>query len=251
MRKAFVLAAVSAAAVLSAATAQAAIYTVHIDGQIIQQLDDRPSTFDIGTPITLDTTFDSSKIVDWGGTGYQVAFLWTTFGDNKYIIDLAGLKTYARDDYRDGYGGFHVDLGYQTPEGPAYDHRDYPGQVDIIFKDGKIVGTTGSFVPAGNNPGITLANGVINGELSAPSSDPGNLHVVYSPLPLGDTFVVGTNQFLYLNNYHGPQYLAQWDFDNATITIDPVPEPAAWALMIVGFGLVGSAIRRQRTPAAA
>jgi opacity protein-like surface antigen len=245
MRKAFVLAAVSAAAALSAATAHAAIYTVHIDGQLIEQLGEGSDPqFGVGTPITLDTTFDSSKIVDWGGTGYQVAFLW--YYSTSYVINLAGLKTYAWDDYRDGYGGFHVDLGYRTPDGgPAWDHRDYPGQVDIIFKDGKIVGTTGSFAPAGNNPGIKLANGVIYGELSAPPSDPGNLHVVYSPLPLGNTFEVGANRYYYQNNYGGPGFIGQWDFDNARVSIDPVPEPAAWALMIVGFGLVGSAIRRR------
>jgi hypothetical protein len=27
----------------------------------------------------------------------------------------------------------------------------------------------------------------------------------------------------------------------------PVPEPAAWALMIAGFGLAGAALRRRRT----
>ncbi|THD65073.1 MAG: PEP-CTERM sorting domain-containing protein [Phenylobacterium sp.] len=41
-------------------------------------------------------------------------------------------------------------------------------------------------------------------------------------------------------------------FFSTTIT-DPkvagVPEPAAWALMIVGFGLTGAALRRRRTPA--
>ncbi|QMW24460.1 PEP-CTERM sorting domain-containing protein [Sandaracinobacteroides saxicola] len=30
------------------------------------------------------------------------------------------------------------------------------------------------------------------------------------------------------------------------ITGSAVPEPATWAMMIIGFGLVGSAMRRQR-----
>lgn len=33
----------------------------------------------------------------------------------------------------------------------------------------------------------------------------------------------------------------------AAVTTDAVPEPATWAMMIVGFGLVGGAMRRKRT----
>ena len=42
-------------------------------------------------------------------------------------------------------------------------------------------------------------------------------------------------------------------FFSTTITDPPagVPEPAAWGLMIVGFGLTGAALRRRRTPALA
>lgn len=43
----------------------------------------------------------------------------------------------------------------------------------------------------------------------------------------------------------GGDYFA---LDNLTITSD-VPEPASWAMMIGGFGLVGAAMRRRRTAA--
>ena len=36
------------------------------------------------------------------------------------------------------------------------------------------------------------------------------------------------------------------DYDG-TLSFTPVPEPGAWALMIVGFGLVGAALRSRRT----
>lgn len=34
---------------------------------------------------------------------------------------------------------------------------------------------------------------------------------------------------------------------NIRIKVSPIPEPATWALMIVGFGMVGSTLRRRRT----
>jgi hypothetical protein len=37
--------------------------------------------------------------------------------------------------------------------------------------------------------------------------------------------------------------------DNVVVT--QVPEPATWAMLIAGFGLVGSAMRRRRTAVAA
>ena len=41
-----------------------------------------------------------------------------------------------------------------------------------------------------------------------------------------------------------------FEFDNIA-TVSAVPEPATWAMMIMGFGLAGSAVRNSRRKAAA
>jgi hypothetical protein len=40
-------------------------------------------------------------------------------------------------------------------------------------------------------------------------------------------------------------------FEIDNLAINPVPEPATWALMLLGFGGIGLAMRRRRKPALA
>ena len=50
------------------------------------------------------------------------------------------------------------------------------------------------------------------------------------------------------NTYFAPTGSLQVRFDRGTTPpTDAVPEPATWAMMILGFGLVGAAIRRRKT----
>lgn len=51
----------------------------------------------------------------------------------------------------------------------------------------------------------------------------------------------GTSTDLGFIFYHEPSF---WDLDNITLNA-AVPEPASWAMMIAGFGLVGGAARRR------
>ena len=47
-------------------------------------------------------------------------------------------------------------------------------------------------------------------------------------------------------DYDDARFIAQ---EVGFIEYDPAPEPAAWAMMIAGFGLVGGAARRRKRPA--
>jgi len=50
--------------------------------------------------------------------------------------------------------------------------------------------------------------------------------------------------------YIDDQYVGFLHTDRLSITRAPVPEPATWAMMIVGFGLAGAALRNSRSNAA-
>lgn len=68
--------------------------------------------------------------------------------------------------------------------------------------------------------------------------------------PFGDvnisSFGVNASRGLYVIDYSGRIF----NFDIARNGASAAPEPAGWALMIAGFGLVGTGLRRQRTATA-
>jgi hypothetical protein len=70
----------------------------------------------------------------------------------------------------------------------------------------------------------------------------------------GDWFASATNRRLYLN-FDPSEHIGAvrfsssgvaFEFDDVAAGIGAVPEPASWALMIGGFGLVGGAMRRRQ-----
>jgi hypothetical protein len=70
----------------------------------------------------------------------------------------------------------------------------------------------------------------------------------------GDSFSISPNQ---VSNPNAPLYTVNYRFQNDFLTMDEirfgfteggaVPEPASWALMILGFGAAGAMLRRRAT----
>lgn len=88
-------------------------------------------------------------------------------------------------------------------------------------------------------------------QVTAYHDAPGNLATPFSAFAEG-----GGTLRLYKPNAYG-ELLAETDFSVGGLTVEyvgpsgaPVPEPAAWAVMILGFGLAGSALRTRRSMAA-
>jgi hypothetical protein len=93
-------------------------------------------------------------------------------------------------------------------------------------------------------PGITFFSPIQQGGLFIGFLSTGNFRLLNTPLFTGPTtnpqFLTGTFRLSTTAQNNGPR-----PFDNYLLRVTAVPEPSSWALMIVGFGLVGSALRRR------
>lgn len=153
-----------------------------------------------------------------------------------------------------------VNVGYVT----AYDYfgEQRAGSMFQTLSEAIEVGTDYTVsVDVGRRPDVAtlgpwtaelLANGAVvaTGTLSDGDVAAG----AFKTLSFGYTGTAGTaGQTLgirFRTFYNAGQPLSQVNFDNvrltATHSVSAVPEPAAWAMMISGFGVIGTAMRRRR-----
>ena len=152
----------------------------------------------------------------------------------------------------------------------------------VISGNGSFVTTGLSFFPSGtlipglldpSVPAITFAEGAVNtssvftttvafgtgGEVAGTTT--GDVFGFYgdsiylasgyvSGTPLSGTVTFANATFDSLGINPGYYILSGPSVNTITITALEAPEPASWALMISGFGVVGSAMRRRRKVAA-
>ncbi|MBX3482254.1 PEPxxWA-CTERM sorting domain-containing protein [Phenylobacterium sp.] len=100
------------------------------------------------------------------------------------------------------------------------------------------------------NGAETLNDGVTIASLQslAPSVILGTANTTPNNLVYDGRVTLGENQFFAF--FVGPGLAAEHDLTSLSFrVIEGVPEPGAWALMIMGFGGVGAALRRRAVPA--
>jgi hypothetical protein len=158
------------------------------------------------------------------------------------VVDLVDVFTY--DEFLDpdnivefyNIGAFSEVVGVAFDIEVYADDPSYLSEAFIAFTDSAI--TTGVFLTPGigdDFPG------------TGTYSDSADLTA------LGLNFLVGADGLLRLEYAEGyDDFVDDWDgILNGTITFTyaaaAVPEPASWAMMIAGFGLIGSAMRRGTT----
>ncbi len=141
----------------------------------------------------------------------------------------------AANAYRDGSVVFgNTIIANRGDQNGPYDKYTIPGG------NGALTLTTSAFInPAINGQGINGSNGIAFNGVNFYTSDE-QAHRV-SKWDINGNFV----SFAALDP--NSRY-ENWTFASQDIIVNPVPEPATWGMMLVGFGIVGGAMRRrQRT----
>jgi hypothetical protein len=190
------------------------------------------------TPVVTPGTFTfpvgvgSNALTGWTGVidEFSVSESFNAFGaqvtaqDGNQFLDLTG-----RNDGQNRWGGITQNVA--TIAGATYRLSFWLGNYDFQTTP------TGVFAQAGS------ANGSFS--LAAPIGSP---RFIWENHTL-DFLATGASTAITLTGTSGFFYTG---LDNVSVEllsgVVGVPEPASWALMIAGFGLVGAALRRrQRT----
>jgi len=178
--------------------------------------------------ILLQDNFDAdAQVLNWVGDS---VFTSTAAPAS---VDLIGTGFF---DFQPGHGNY-VDL-----DGSSGNGHEPAGQLTSALSFGPGSYTL-TFDLAGNQRGAASQSTTVSlGDFSA----------TYGPLLSGVNFTTQTVNFTtttaghLIFTEHGPSDQQGNLLDNVTLSTGGVPEPASWALMILGFGGVGAALRSRR-----
>jgi len=222
-----------AATALVCASAEAATYSVHLEGKLTSQINPGTDpTLSAGNTVVLEMGFNDQHVFAWGSAGFSIA-------SGFMSIIAPGVEWTSNDDLIDGWPFFAYTN--DDPEGPFV--LRFPA---IAFKDGKVVGVLGDLYPLDDRPLFLPGSATsVDSFLTEERDEDGNLIVssYYGPVELSAAFQIQEGYGNYGNTNRSPGFNGIWDFAGSSVTLDGVPEPASWAMMLVGFGLAGTAIR--------
>lgn len=204
-----------------AATAAPTIFTVQASIETIPGYDPFPEP----SPLVAEFVYDEDRpIVD---------------GDRKLFLLAYPPLSFPEDQL--GLISFTITVG-ETTWTEASIAGDFPIFALVFENDG---GATGDFL------GVT-------GQLATPLGPTGSRTFASNGgyIEFVDEFELAANEFLLVSLLEGINTasvgLGRWDVGSGGGGGTPaIPEPASWAMMITGFGIVGLAARRRRIVACA
>jgi hypothetical protein len=175
----------------------------------------------VGSIVTLTASFDASLLLPYAGNpGEYIVGLWglPTSGSSFFRVDAGGMTWASTDSLSDGMFPFST-----SPR------EAYPA---IVIDGDKVAGLIGNLSP--------------NESSARPELDFGGGNSA--------AFDITAPQGLYGDLYNTPGFNGVWDFADSSVVDPPsasdiaagVPEPATWAMFLIGFGAVGFAMRRKK-----
>jgi hypothetical protein len=186
--------------------------------------------------VTIDTAYAGNAGAD--GTGYGALFI--TPGANAWNPTGTAANNYATDVYQAGEWqyAFTMPMTPGTNSGSGGLYLTSGGQVVLS----NVAGDSTSYPLAGNN-GYYFRQGEavqFNAGASEAASALGTWSVGIGQI----TFSINDNGLL------GNQFAMSWAMTCANDVIQGqvslVPEPGTWTMLLLGFGLIGFAMRRNR-----
>lgn len=170
-------------------------------------------------------TYDFSYSFAGDGSGHSITGSFTGTGT---INDLTNI------------GNIHMSLDGSSLPGPFYAWSYAPGSM------GPNCGSSSCFVESGAvvSGDSSLSNFVLSSSNTQAGLAASNYFYVIQPWSNGsqtiaDQYAYGGNPQTYINLYNG-------QYDAANFSLVSVPEPATWAMLMLGVGGLGASLRRSR-----
>jgi hypothetical protein len=238
-----------AGALALAGSAQAKLYSFSMDGTVTQQLAPGPGPCNLCGPIGanvdihvgdaahMSLVFAQDRVLKWTG-GFTVLLGDTEIVDHapdgSVVSDvfLPTVPDTGPENYNVTINGLFWDAASEDYNG--YDHNTYV----VNGPNGHIIDYYTTTPMIGFD-----ASGHYNGLVGRFE----NMGQVSPMFTSGSTGFFLDNQGDYNDYQNMPRFVGVWDVANAVVSPAlAVPEPATWAMMLIGLGALGALARRHR-----